>query len=187
MANLPRKSPPKPPKPGSIQPEGQTSLFRRDGAARDFRKPAQAANRRPTLDPVNQRSRVQATPPRQPAGGTGPNRQSPGQLSLRINGNNSNPFSSFNPIRTAANIVSQARSLASPVGAAIAVSAPRPTADGTLKAAQQRGDYRPKQGPINPDQGKTKAQSFDDAFRKARKNKQKEFDWNGNRYNTRLR
>lgn len=79
---IPPKQPPRPPAPGSIQPEGQTSLLKRDGTARDFRKPAQAANRRPTLDPVQQRSKVQATPPKPPVGG--PGRQSPGQGHLNL-------------------------------------------------------------------------------------------------------
>lgn len=74
--------PPKPPAPGSIDPKGQTSLLKKDGTARDFRKPAQAANRPPTLDPVQTRSRAQATPPKPPIGG--PGRQSPGQGYLNL-------------------------------------------------------------------------------------------------------
>lgn len=90
-----------------------------------------------------------------------------------------------NALGAAMQIAGTVKSLATRGGAAGLVMKPTPTADGTLKAAQRRGDYKPKQGPANPDQGKTKAQSFDDAFRKARKAGQQEFTWNDKRYSTR--
>jgi len=63
--------------------------------------------------------------------------------------------------------------------------APQKAADGTLDAARKRGDYKPKQGPANPEKGMTRAQSFDKAFAAARKAGKKEFTWRGKRYNTR--
>tara|TARA_R100001163_G_C5048228_1_gene185273 strand:- start:197 stop:838 length:642 start_codon:yes stop_codon:yes gene_type:complete len=62
--------------------------------------------------------------------------------------------------------------------------APQKAADGTLDAARKRGDYKPKQGPANPEKGMTRAQSFDKAFAAARKAGKKEFTWRGKRYNT---
>jgi hypothetical protein len=61
------------------------------------------------------------------------------------------------------------------------------TGDATLKAAMKRGDYKPQQGPRNPDQGLTKAGSFDKAFARARKSGEKEFTWNQKRYTTKLK
>lgn len=61
------------------------------------------------------------------------------------------------------------------------------TGDGTLSAALKRGDYRPQQGPRNPDQGLTKAQSFDKAFKAARTSGQKEFTWNNKKYTTKVK
>lgn len=61
------------------------------------------------------------------------------------------------------------------------------TGDATLKGALKRGDYKPKQGPKNPDQGLTKAQSFDKAFKAARTSGQKEFTWNNKKYNTKMK
>ena len=61
------------------------------------------------------------------------------------------------------------------------------TADGTLKAAMKRGDYKPQQGPRDPDQGLTKAGSFDKAFARARKSGETEFTWNQKRYTTKLK
>ena len=72
-----------------------------------------------------------------------------------------------------------------PLTVASAVMAPRPTADGTLQGALRRGDYKPQQGPRNPDQGLNRAQSFDKAFAAARRAGKAEFTWNGKRYNTR--
>lgn len=80
---------------------------------------------------------------------------------------------------------------AATVGKALAVLgvteglAPQKAADGTLDAARKRGDYKPKQGPANPEKGMTRAQSFDKAFAAARKANKKEFTWRGKRYNTR--
>ena len=56
----------------------------------------------------------------------------------------------------------------------------RNTADGTLKGKPTG----PSQGPPNKDAGKTKAQSFDAAFKKASQAGKKEFSWNGKSYNT---
>ena len=71
-----------------------------------------------------------------------------------------------------------------PAGVAAAVLAPRPTASGTLTAALKRGDYKPQQGPKNPDQGLTKAQSFDRAYAKAKKTSGmgSTFTWNNKSY-----
>ena len=73
------------------------------------------------------------------------------------------------------------------VAAAVAGLQSYNTADGTLKAALKRGDYKPQQGPRNPDQGLTKAGSFDKAFARARKSGEKEFTWNQKRYTTKLK
>lgn len=73
------------------------------------------------------------------------------------------------------------------LGAAAAGLQAYNTADGTLTAAQKRGDYKPKQGPANPDQGLSKAQSFDKAFTSARKSGMKTFDWNGKKYTTEMK
>ena len=70
-----------------------------------------------------------------------------------------------------------------PAGVAAAVSAPRPTASGTLSSALKRGDYKPQQGPKNPDQGLTKAQSFDKAYKTAKnKGMGSTFTWNNKSY-----
>ena len=70
-----------------------------------------------------------------------------------------------------------------PAGVAAAVSAPRPTASGTLTSALKRGDYKPQQGPKNPDQGLTKAQSFDKAYKTAKnKGMGSTFTWNSKSY-----
>ena len=71
-----------------------------------------------------------------------------------------------------------------PAGVAAAVSAPRPTASGTLSYALKKGDYKPQQGPKNPDQGLTKSQSFDKAYKTATKNKGmgSTFTWNNKSY-----
>jgi hypothetical protein len=71
-----------------------------------------------------------------------------------------------------------------PAGVAAAVMSPRPTGDATLSGALKRGDYKPKQGPKNPDQGLTRSQSFDKAYKVA---KQKggmgsTFTWNNRNY-----
>ena len=69
--------------------------------------------------------------------------------------------------------------------AATEALAPQKAADGTLTAARKRGDYKPKQGPRNPEKGMTRAQSFDKAFAAARKAGKKEFTWRSKRYHTR--
>lgn len=70
-----------------------------------------------------------------------------------------------------------------PAGVAAAVSAPRPTAPGTLSSALRRGDYKPQQGPKNPDQGLTKSQSFDKAYKTAKnKGMGSTFTWNNKSY-----
>lgn len=66
----------------------------------------------------------------------------------------------------------------------------RNTGDGTLTAAQKRGDYKPNKGPAVPERLTQKGvdkKTFDDAFRQARKSGQKEFTWRGKRYNTKLK
>lgn len=70
------------------------------------------------------------------------------------------------------------------LGAAVAGIQAYNTGDSTLKAAQKRGDYKPKQGPADPDRGLSKASSFDKAFAAARKSGKKTFDWNGKQYTT---
>jgi len=70
------------------------------------------------------------------------------------------------------------------LGAAAAGIQAYNTGDSTLKAAQKRGDYKPKQGPADPDRGLSKASSFDKAFAAARKSGKKTFDWNGKKYTT---
>lgn len=74
-----------------------------------------------------------------------------------------------------------------PAAAAYEVSKPRPTADGTLSAARQRGDYKPQQGPRNPQEGMTRAESFDQAFASARQAGEKSFTWRGRTYNTKMK
>ena len=73
------------------------------------------------------------------------------------------------------------------LAAATEAVAPQKAADGTLTAARKRGDYKPKQGPRNPEKGMTRAQSFDKAFAAARKAGKKEFTWRGKKYHTRLK
>jgi hypothetical protein len=70
------------------------------------------------------------------------------------------------------------------LGAAAAGIQAYNTGDSTLKTAQKRGDYKPKQGPADPDRGLSKAASFDKAFAAARKSGKKTFDWNGKKYTT---
>jgi hypothetical protein len=74
-----------------------------------------------------------------------------------------------------------------PAGVAAAVSAPRPTGDATLTGALKRGDYKPMQGPKNPDQGLTKSQSFDRKFKAAKESGAKQFDWAGKTYTTKVK
>jgi len=74
-----------------------------------------------------------------------------------------------------------------PAAAAYEVSKPRPTAEGTLEAARKRGDYKPQQGPRNPQEGMTRAESFDQAFATARQAGEKSFTWRGRTYNTKMK
>lgn len=59
--------------------KGQTSGINRSGNARNYQNTKTAVNRPPTLDPLPQRSNLQATPPNRPPGGFG---QAPGQMNL---------------------------------------------------------------------------------------------------------
>ena len=65
----------------------------------------------------------------------------------------------------------------------------RNTADGTLTAAQKRGDYKPMQGPAAPKttQSSFNNKSFNDAFRTARKSGAKTFTWRGKKYTTEMK
>jgi len=83
------------------------------------------------------------------------------------------------------NILSLTRRM-TPAGIASMVMQPRPTADGTLRGAMERGDYKPSQNVRGADEGLTRAQSFDKAFAAARRAGKSEFTWRGKRYNTRL-
>jgi len=74
-----------------------------------------------------------------------------------------------------------------PAAAAYEVSKPRLTAAGTLSAARQRGDYKPSQNVPNPQEGMTRAESFDQAFAEARKAGEKSFNWRGRTYNTKMK
>ena len=76
---------------------------------------------------------------------------------------------------------------APPLAAGYAVLEPKPTADGTLTAARERGDYTPMQGPQDPDKGLTRAQSFDKAFAAARSAGKDVFPWRGRSYTTKLK
>lgn len=85
-----------------------------------------------------------------------------------------------NALRNALSIVGQARSMLTPAGMAAAVMAPQPLGNATMRG-------RTMQGPANPDQGLSKAQSFDKAFAAARKAGKSEFTWDGKRYNTKMK
>jgi len=74
-----------------------------------------------------------------------------------------------------------------PAAAAYEASKPRPTAAGTLTEARIRGDYKPSQNVPNPQEGMTRAQSFDKAFAEARKAGKKQFDWRGRTYTTKMK
>ena len=78
------------------------------------------------------------------------------------------------------------RAMMTPAGAAAVASRPTAVADGTLTAAMKRGDYKPSQGPKNPDKGLSKAGSFDKAFAAARAAGKDVFTWNGKKYTTEL-
>ena len=87
------------------------------------------------------------------------------------------------PVSRVAGTVAALRNI-TPAGVATAVLAPRPTADGTLTSALKRGDYKPQQGPKNPDQGLSKAQSFDKAYKTAKNTRRmgSTFTWNNRSY-----
>jgi hypothetical protein len=190
----------------------QGSLFTRSGSPQNFRGKPGGKPRTPFVrtEPVPTKSRVQPTPPRTPASTA---RQSPGQLSIpspnkpttakpnpyrpgatvRATGPNMNKFPQLQRFadqgrRIAEPVVKSVSALAAlrnitPAGVAAAVSAPRPTASGTLTSALKRGDYKPQQGPKNPDQGLTKAQSFDKAYKTAKnKGMGSTFTWNNKSY-----
>lgn len=74
-----------------------------------------------------------------------------------------------------------------PAAAAYEASKPRPTAAGTLTEARIRGDYKPSQNMPNPQEGMTRAQSFDKAFAEARSAGKKQFDWRGRTYTTKMK
>ena len=62
--------------------KGQTRTTSNSGNLRNFNNPGQSASRAPSLDPISNRSGLQATPPNRPPGGFG---QAPGQLSFDPN------------------------------------------------------------------------------------------------------
>jgi len=76
--------------------------------------------------------------------------------------------------------------LGGPAAGAAEVMRPTALADGTVRGAMLRGDYKPSQNMRGADEGLTRAQSFDKAFAKARAQGLAEFNWRGKRYNTRL-
>jgi hypothetical protein len=140
-----------------------------------------------------------ASPAAKPPAPTKPNPYRPG-ATVRATGPNMDKFPELQrfagqarkvaePVAKTAGAVSALRNIASSgrVGAAApaaAVMAPKPVGDATLTGALKRGDYKPKQGPKNPDQGLTRAQSFDKAYKTA---KQKSgmgstFTWNNKSY-----
>jgi hypothetical protein len=190
----------------------QGSLFTRSGSPQNFRGNPGGKPRTPFVrtEPVPTKSRVQPTPPKTPASTA---RQSPGQLSIpkptssvtkpnpyrpgatvRATGPNMNKFPQLqrfaNQARKVAEPVSRVSgalaglSRITPAGVAAAVSAPRPTASGTLTSALKRGDYKPQQGPKNPDQGLTKSKSFDKAYKTAKNSSGmgSTFTWNNKSY-----
>jgi hypothetical protein len=193
----------------------QGSLFTSKGKPQNFRGKPKGKPPTPFVktEPVPTRSGVQATPPRTSASAA---RQSPGQLSIpksntpttkpnpyrpgatvRATGPNMDKFPQLQrfanqarkvaePVSKVAGAVAAIKNI-SPVGVAAAVSAPRPTGDATLTGALKRGDYKPMQGPKNPDQGLTKAQSFDKKFKAARESGAKQFDWAGKTYTTKVK
>ena len=75
---------------------------------------------------------------------------------------------------------------------ALAVMNPTPLGRGDLRAALERGDYKPMQGPPAPKAPQKEklsagAMAFDRAFAKARSQGLSEFTWRGKRYNTKLK
>jgi len=143
--------------------------------------------------PLNKPS---AKPTAKPTSSTKPNPYRPG-ATVRATGPNMDKFPQLQrfsnqarkvaePVSKVAGTVAALRNI-TPAGVAAAVLAPRPTADATLTGALKRGDYKPKQGPVNPDQGLTKSQSFDKAFASARKSGKSGFTWNNKKYTTKMK
>ena len=102
------------------------------------------------------------------------------------------PKGSGNPVQ----LISQMFGLlGGPASTALTVMNPRPLANGTLRAALERGDYKPMQGPPapkvttkpakKPSKLSPAAVDFDRTFAKARAAGLDEFTWRGKRYNTR--
>ena len=181
----------------------QGSLFTRKGTPQNFR-----GGRTPFVatDPIKQ---GQSSP--LPTSSKPP-QSSPGQLSLNVNrrlttsrpgatvratGPNMDKFPQLqrftnqgaNVLKQVSKAAAAARALrtATPLGAAAAVMSPTPTGDATLTGALKRGDYKPKQGPRGGDEGLTRAQSFDKAFKSARRAGKSEFEWRGGTYTTKVK
>ena len=74
-----------------------------------------------------------------------------------------------------------------PAAAAYEASKARPAAGRTLTEARESGDYKPSQNVPNPQEGMTRAQSFDKAFSEARSAGKKSFNWRGRTYNTKMK
>jgi hypothetical protein len=89
--------------------------------------------------------------------------------------------------RTARAVVGGLKGLARGGVAAAALQA-RPAADGTLKAALKRGDYKPKQGPKpSTTTGSFNKKTFDQAFKAARSSGASQFTWRGKKYTTKMK
>jgi len=89
--------------------------------------------------------------------------------------------------RTARNVAGTLKGLARGGVAAAALQA-RPAADGTLKAAMKRGDYKPKQGPKpSTTTGAMNKKTFDQAFKAARSSGANQFTWRGKKYTTKMK
>lgn len=143
----------------------------------------------PKVSPVGKQPSGQKPPTTPPK----PNPYRPG-ATVRATGPNMDKFPELQrfanqgrkiaePVAKTAAAVSALRNI-TPTGIAAAVMAPRPTGDATLTGALKRGDYRPKQGPKGSDEGLTRAQSFDKAY-KAAKGKTgmgSNFTWRGKSY-----
>ena len=150
-------------------------------------KPQTVKAPKPTTKP-NITSRTSVKPP-----ATKPNPYRPG-ATVRATGPNMDKFPELQrfanqgrkiaePVAKTAAAVSALRNV-TPAGAAVAVMAPRPTGDATLTGALKRGDYRPKQGPKGSDEGLTRAQSFDKAYKAAKEKSGmgSNFTWRGKLY-----
>jgi hypothetical protein len=158
------------------------------GAAKPKPTSATTSAPRPTAKPVAKPATTSST--------SKPNPYRPG-ATVRATGPNMDKFPQLQrfanqarkvaePVSKVASAVAAVRNI-TPAGAAAAVMAPRPTGDATLKTALKSGTYKPKQGPANPDQGLTKAQSFDKKFKAAKQSGAKQFDWAGKTYTTKVK